>query len=469
MSRIPATNQAKNSELLLRHDLEDFSRDLLGLHTRFQNMFPVLANSSESTSPRDTAARNNASQPPTPALTPSQSAVPFPASVEREIRQEVSAKVAQEIDEINVRFTQLGNEFEQRVDDIYKHGIEPFEAEKNRVEEELAKIREENTKREQVEVKMREELWGVIGKMQSEIEELKKRRVHEIDKNFPMETQPTTEDWVESSPWRMRGQFFRDENDQNYTSSALVPFSSQVDKSANALSPKALGQSGTPASTVSGLDLTIQPANRGQQNVVGRQNAYITESEPTIPVRKVHSRSGLLKPPPREPLPPSLLSVQEDNLKAQQLQKLHAAAVPAQLRRELFRVREDSQPMHKPKSSSSHRRSNRSSSIQSITNNNDTDFSSQSIPSRFQPSRKTKSANELIDKHLSFIPNGWRSIIANTAKQLSPEDWGRSDARVLKKLEDHCSAFTNLEEILPNFKMAVPALRELMRDMGRHL
>ncbi|KAA8633221.1 hypothetical protein SMACR_01375 [Sordaria macrospora] len=455
-------------------------------------MFPVLANSSESTSPRDTAARNNASQPPTPALTPSQSAVPFPASVEREIRQEVSAKVAQEIDEINVRFTQLGNEFEQRVDDIYKHGIEPFEAEKNRVEEELAKIREENTKREQVEVKMREELWGVIGKMQSEIEELKKRRVHEIDKNFPMETQPTTEDWVESSPWRMRGQFFRDENDQNYTSSALVPFSSQVDKSANALSPKALGQSGTPASTVSGLDLTIQPANRGQQNVVGRQNAYITESEPTIPVRKVHSRSG------RHSFTHLRLDSDEDDYS----ESTTSEAVEASAKRASssqfalrpgrqsqgtataktsrsrsprpsfdanFRVREDSQPMHKPKSSSSHRRSNRSSSIQSITNNNDTDFSSQSIPSRFQPSRKTKSANELIDKHLSFIPNGWRSIIANTAKQLSPEDWGRSDARVLKKLEDHCSAFTNLEEILPNFKMAVPALRELMRDMGRHL
>ena len=97
------------------------------------------------------------------------------------------------------------------------------------------------------------------------------------------------------------------------------------------------------------------------------------------------------------------------------------------------------------------------------------DFSSQSIPSRFQPSRKSKSANELVDKHLHFIPNGWRSIIANTAKQLNPEDWDRSDARVLKRLEEHCTALTNLEEIVPNFKVAVPALRNLMRDMGRHL
>ncbi|KAK1780019.1 hypothetical protein QBC45DRAFT_441408 [Copromyces sp. CBS 386.78] len=513
MSRRRATDQTKNSESLLRHDLEGFSRDLLGLHTRFQEMFPVLASRDESASTsasvsapvptpapgldallayqRHVAARTNASQPPTPALTPSQSASPLPADMERKIRRVVNAKIGQEIDEINVRFTHLENQFELRVDDIYKDVVEPLKAEKKRVEEELAKLREESTKRQQAEEKTREELWGVIRKMQGDIEELKKGHVQKsvkAKKVLRKEPVITDEEWArlespELRPRSMKGPTSREENVQNYTSFALVPFSSQIDKTRNALNPNELGQSRTPPSVVSDLDLTTRPANRGQQSVAGLQNTHSADSEHTIPTSRSHSGRhwGLL---------PEYSSSDEDSSSESTTSEIvetsakrgstsqtdhrlgrHSATSRSRSPRRVdanFRVRDGSQPISKSISRSAHRRSTSSGSIQSVSKDNDMDFSTQSIPSRFQPSRRTKSANELIDKHLSFIPNGWRAIIANTAKQLNPEDWDRSDARVLKKLEEHCPAFTNLEEILPNVKMAVPALRELMRDLGKH-
>ncbi|KAK3355395.1 hypothetical protein B0H65DRAFT_451858 [Neurospora tetraspora] len=430
--------------------------------------------------------------------------------MDQKITREVKAKVEQKIKDLaDTQYKAVAH----RVDLIYRDSIEPFQTKCLCIEEELAKMREENLKRQQAEEKMREELWGVIRKMQTEIEELKKGRAREsVEERFTADafdsinqnngtitktrsrghirkdSQPTTEDWAaleafELSPMSMRGPTSREENVQNYTSSALVPFSSQVDKNTNAPSTKGLGQTGTPGSVVSGLDLTTRPANRGQQSVASLRNTHIADSEPTIPYPKFRAHSNgiilLASDSDDENCSESTASAKRGSTSQFSLRPgRHSQGTGATTtsrsrspRPSLdasFRVRDDSQSVTKSKSRSTHRRSTSSSSIQSIPNDNDIDLSSQSIPSRFQPSRRTKSANELIDKHLSFIPNGWRTIIANTAKQLSPEDWDRSDARVLKKLEEHCTAFSNLEEILPDVRMAVPALRELMRELGRH-
>ncbi|KAK3954334.1 hypothetical protein QBC32DRAFT_232507 [Pseudoneurospora amorphoporcata] len=387
-------------------------------------------------------------------------------SASRKIRRVVNAKIGQEIDEINVRFTHLENQFELRVDDIYKDVVEPLKAEKKRVEEELAKIREESTKRQQAEEQTREELWGVIRKMQGDIEELKKGHVQKsvkAKKVLRKESVITDEEWArlespELSPRRMKGPTSREENVQNYTSFALVPFSSQIDKTRNALTPNELGQSRTPPSVVSDLDLTTRPANQGQQSVAGLQNTgqYSSSDDSESTTSEVVEASAKRG------------STSQTDHRLGRHSATSRSRSPRPSIDANFRVRDGSQPISKSISRSAHRRSTSLGSIQSISRDNDMDFSTQSIPSRFQPSRRTKSANELIDKHLSFIPNGWRAIITNTAKQLNPEDWDRSDARVLKKLEEHCPAFTNLEEILPNAKMAVPALRELMRDLGKH-
>ncbi|KAJ4398339.1 hypothetical protein N0V85_006309 [Neurospora sp. IMI 360204] len=198
MSRTPATNRVNNPESLLRHDLEDFSRDLLGLHTRFQEMFPVLANPSESAAAaaadaasasatprrldpvpghvRDLANRGLSAQPPSPALTPSHLNADLTVSMDQKITQQVKAKVEQKIKDLaDTQYKAVAH----RVDLIYRDSIEPFQTKCLCIEEELSKIREENVKREQAEEKMREELWEAIRKMQTEIKELKKARIQE--------------------------------------------------------------------------------------------------------------------------------------------------------------------------------------------------------------------------------------------------------------------------------------------------
>lgn len=457
MSRTPP-----DSESLLRHDLEGFSRDLLGLHTRFQEMFPVLANSSASASTSAAAHK---------------------------VSQEVIAKVKQEVMNIKLRVDDLQQRLSPEGGDVFRNWIQPLKAQNQRTEDEMATTREENMKRQQAEEKMRGELFVVIHKMQAEIEELKKARnqgsVEEMEMQQEYGFFPRNLRETDSPDHRdlaaPRELPFTDENVQSYTSSALVPFSSQVDKHTDAPRTKELG-----------LDLTTRPANRGQQGAASLQNTHrytsSTDSELPVPATKRRSHSGRH--------PGTHLASESDNdndlesttsanrgstsqfyLRPGRYSQGTAATTTATTsrsrspRRSLdaeFRVRDPSRFTSKSESHSARRRSTPSLSAKDILLDHELDVSFMSIPSRSQPSRRTKTANELIDRHLSFIPNGWRTIIANTAKQLSAEDWDCSDARVLKKLEEHCPAFSNLEEILPDVKMAVPALRELMRELGRH-
>ncbi|KAL0475194.1 hypothetical protein QR685DRAFT_511988 [Neurospora intermedia] len=455
MSRTP-----HDSESLLRHDLEGFSRDLLGLHTRFQEMFPVLANSSASASTSAAAHK---------------------------VSQEVMAKVTQEVMNLKLRVDDLQQRLNPQEGDVFCNWIQPLQVQNQRMEEEMARIREENMKRQQAEEKMRGELFVVIHKMQAEIEELKKARTQESVEE--MEVQQEYEFFsrnlreMDSPDHRnLAGPrelpSFTDENVQSYTSFALIPFSSQVDKHTDAPRTKELG-----------LDLTTRPANRGQHGAASLHNKHrytsSTDSALPIPAKKRRSHSGRHSG--------ARLASESDNdndlestTSANRGSTSQFSLRPGEYsqgttstttsrsrspRRSLdaeFRVHDPSWFASKSESHSARRRSTPSLSAKDILLDHELDVSFLSIPSRSQPSRRTKTANELIDRHLSFIPNGWRTIIANTAKQLSAEDWDRSDARVLKKLEEHCPAFSNLEEILPDVKMAVPALRELMRELGRH-
>ncbi|EGO51914.1 hypothetical protein NEUTE1DRAFT_149577 [Neurospora tetrasperma FGSC 2508] len=460
MSRIPP-----DSESLLRHDLEGFSRDLLGLHTRFQEMFPVLANSSASASTSAAAHK---------------------------VSQEVMAKVKQEVMNIKLRVDDLQQRLNPQGGDVYRNWIQPLQATNHRVEEEMARIREENMKRQQAEERMRGELFVAIHKMQAEIQELKKARnqgsVEEMEMQQEYGFFPKNLREMDSPDHRNLAAprelpSFTDENVQSYTSSALVPFSSQVDKHTDTSNTKELG-----------LDLTTRPANRGQQGAASPQTTHrytsSIDSEHLIFVKKRRTHSG------RHPGTRLASESDSDNdndlesttsanrgptsqfyLRPGRYAQGTAATTTATTSRSRsprrsvdaeFRVRDPSRFASKSESHSARRRSTPSLSAKDILLDHELDVSFLSIPSRSQPSRRTKTANELIDRHLSFIPNGWRTIIANTAKQLSAEDWDRSDARVLKKLEEHCPAFSNLEEILPDVKMAVPALRELMRELGRH-
>ncbi|KAK3485063.1 hypothetical protein B0T13DRAFT_480955 [Neurospora crassa] len=402
------------------------------------------------------------------------------------------AKVKQEVMNIKLKVDDLQQKLDPHRGDIYRNWIQPLQALNQRMEEEMARIREENMKRQQAEERMRGELFVAIHKMQAEIEELKKTRDQgsveemEVQQEYELFSRhlramdsPNHQDLA--APRELP---FTDENVQSYTSSALVPFSSQVDKHTDAPSTKELG-----------LDLTTRSANRGQQDAASLQNTHRytsnTDSELPIPATKRRSHSGRH--------PGTRLASESDNdndlestasanrgstsqfyLRPGRYSQGTAAATTTTTattsrsrspRRTLdaeFRVRDSSRFASKSESHSARRRSTPSLSANGILLDHELDVSFLSIPSRSQPSRRTKTANELIDRHLSFIPNGWRAIIANTAKQLSAEDWDRADARVLKKLEEHCPAFSNLEEILPDVKMAVPALRELMRELERH-
>lgn len=424
-----------------------------------------------------------------------------PPHMGRTIKQEVKAQLELEIGDIDARFLQLENEMESRVDGIHKEVVEPLEAEKKRLEEELSKIREENTKRQRAEEKMREELWGVIRKMQGEIEELREGQVQrnvKAKRDLRKEPEKTAEEQADSEAYELSSRSMtepasRQENAQNYTSSALVPFSSQVDKNTGALNAKGFGPHGTQGSMASNLDLTTRPANRGQQRVASvqstRRESNSVDSEPSAPATNRRSPMGLsyltsdgegdnYSESTTSEVPETFIKkgpASQPSLRPGRQSHGTAAAKTSRSRSPRpsldanFRVRDGSRPVQKSNPGSSRRRSSSSLSVERIPNDDhDNDSSFHSIPSRFQPSRRTKSTNELVDKHLSFIPNGWRTILANTAKQLSDEDWDRSDAQVLKKLEEHCPAFSTLEELLPDVKMAVPALRGLMRDLGRH-
>lgn len=540
MSRTPASNQVQSSESLLRNDLEDFSRDLLGLHARFQSMFPVLSNSRDSTATATTAPATTITQSqnpipghlrdratggliailPSSALTPSQSTAELNLTpcLERRIRHEIENKMKEELTElkgwVNAQDKEVFDSVGVNLDALRSQDLRLLEAHKKQVEKELNKMREENLKRQQADEKIREELWGLIRKMQAEIVELKKGKVRESvgGTELQKETQTKLQDFAafegELMSRHIRGPISGAQNEQSYTSSALVPFSPPAEKDTTALNTTRISQSGTPASGVGRLDLTTRPANRGNQSVtsVSGTNRESNDASSGAPVPPFNShprndRNGLSLL--SDPLPrvldelPALRGSDEDDeddapitrrahfgkesctASDRRLGRLPQGTAPTNSSRSRsprpslhanFRVR-DSGSESIPKSGDSRptlRRSNSSSSDESIPNDNEHNLSSQSIPSRFQPSRRTKSANELIDKHLSFIPNGWRTILANTAKQLSSEDWDRSDARVLKKLEEHCPSFKGLEEILPNVKMAVPALRDLVRDLKKY-
>ncbi|KAK3395477.1 hypothetical protein B0T20DRAFT_418901 [Sordaria brevicollis] len=423
-------------------------------------------------------------------------------------------------------FDSVGN----NLANLRSHDLQALEAYKEQVEKELKKIREENMKRQQAEEKMRkeflkrqkgeektkEELWGVIRKMQAEIEELKKGQVRQSVERSQLErgTQANLQHVAafegELMSSHLEGSTSREnEVPKNYTSSALVPFSPQVDNNTSSHNNQGFGQFANSALVVSGLDLTTRPANRGSQSLTSVPGADREPSDPNfkapVPAHKRLPRINYNNFPVvsdvrsrlMEEFPALWVGDDDDEddaptnkRRAPFGKESHTAsgrplgrlsqgtAAPSSASRSRsprkslnanFRVRDEgSEPTSTSKSRSSRQRSSSSSSVDSIPNENEQNLSSQSIPSRFQPSRRTKSANELIDKHLSFIPNGWRTIIANTAKQLSSEDWDKSDAKVLKKLEEHCPSFKGLEEILPNVKMAVPALRDLVRDLKKY-